>query len=80
MTREEQAQLCALLAELRFDIGRITINQPDNKTFTDAITMINKIMSFCIMPDDIKVKKWKIKREMKRIKEVYYENKQKWFT
>lgn len=57
MTREEQAQLCALLAKLRFDIGRITINQPDNKTFTDAITMINKIMSICIMPENIKVKK-----------------------
>lgn len=57
MSREEQAQLCALLAKLRFDIGRITINQPDNKTFTDIISMINKIMSFCIMPDDIKVKK-----------------------
>lgn len=61
MTREEQAQLCALLAKLRFDIGRITINQPSHTEFMDSIEMINKIMSICIMPKKQKVK---VKKEM----------------
>lgn len=57
MNKEEQAQLCALLAKLRFELSKIIVNQPSHKEIMDSVEMINKIMSICIMPDNIKVKK-----------------------
>lgn len=57
MSREEESQLCALLAKLRFEIARIALNQPNVKEFDDEVEMINKIMSICILPENIKMKR-----------------------
>lgn len=59
MSREEQAQLCALLAKLRFELAKFVVdNSKSNsiKDFNTEIDMINKIMSICILPENVKVK------------------------
>lgn len=59
MSREEQAQLCALLAKLRFELARFSVARSKSnsiKGFNTEIDMINKIMSICILPEDVKVK------------------------
>ena len=59
MSREEQSQLCALLAKLRFELAKFAVASSSSnriKDFNDEIEMINKIMSICILPENVKVK------------------------
>lgn len=61
MNREEQAQLCALLAKLRFELARFSVarsksDSSSSKDFNTEIDMINRIMSICILPETVKVK------------------------
>lgn len=59
MSREEQAQLCALLAKLRFELAKFVVSSSKSnsiKDFNTEIDMINKIMSICILPENVKVK------------------------
>ena len=59
MSREEQAQLCALLAKLRFELAKFAVASSKSnsiKDFNTEIDMINKIMSICILPENVKVK------------------------
>ena len=59
MSREEQAQLCSLLAKLRFELAKfvaVGLNSNSSKDFNTEIDMINKIMSICILPENMKVK------------------------
>lgn len=59
MSSEEQSQLCALLAKLRFELAKFVVASPSSnsiKDFNDEIEMINKIMSICILPENVKVK------------------------
>ena len=59
MSREEQAQLCALLAKLRFELAKFVVDSSKSnsiKDFNTEIDMINKIMSICILPEKVKVK------------------------
>lgn len=59
MSREEQAQLCSLLAKLRFELVKLiyTSSKPNIiKDFNTEIDMINKIMSICILSENVKVK------------------------
>ena len=59
MSREEQAQLCSLLAKLRFELAKfvgVSPNSNSSKDFNTEIDMINKIMSICILPENMKVK------------------------
>lgn len=59
MSREEQSQLCALLAKLRFELVKFVVASPSSnsiKDLNDEIEMINKIMSICILPENVKVK------------------------
>lgn len=60
MSREEQAQLCALLAKLRFELVRFSVahskSNSSSKDFNTEIDMINRIMSICILPETVKVK------------------------
>lgn len=60
MNREEQAQLCALLAKLRFELARFSVvrskSNSSSKDFNTEIDMINRIMSICILPETVKVK------------------------
>lgn len=60
MSREEQAQLCALLAKLRFELARFSVarakSNSSSEDFNTKIDMINRIMSICILPETVKVK------------------------
>lgn len=57
MSREEQSQLCALLAKLRFDLAKLAGSSSSHiKDFDTEIDMINRIMSICILPENVKVK------------------------
>lgn len=59
MSREEQAQLCALLAKLRFELAKFigASSEPNSvEDLNTEIDMINKIMSICILPENVKVK------------------------
>ena len=59
MSREEQAQLCALLAKLRFELAKFVVASSKSNSVEDLnteIDMINKIMSICILPENVKVK------------------------
>ena len=59
MSREEQAQLCALLAKLRFELAKFVVDSSKSNSVEDLnteIDMINKIMSICILPENVKVK------------------------
>lgn len=56
MSREEQAQLCALLAKLRFDLAKFVVGSNNIKKFDTEIEMINRVMSICILPENVKVK------------------------
>lgn len=59
MSREEQSQLCALLAKLRFELAKFVVDSSSSNSIKDLdneIEMINKIMSICILPENVKVK------------------------
>lgn len=59
MSREEQAQLCALLAKLRFELAKFVVVGSKSNSIEDLnteIDMINKIMSICILLENVKVK------------------------
>lgn len=59
MNKEEQSQLCALLAKLRFELAKLVVDSSNPniiKDFNTEIDMINKIMSICILPENVKVK------------------------
>lgn len=50
MSREEQSQLCALLAKLRFDLAKLAGSSSSHiKDFDTEIDMINRIMSICVL-------------------------------
>ena len=51
MSREEQAQLCALLAKLRFDLAKLAVSSSSHiKDYSTEIEMINTLMSICMIP------------------------------
>ena len=51
MSREEQAQLCALLAKLRFELAKLAVSSSSHvKDYSTEIDMITKIMSICMVP------------------------------
>lgn len=59
MSREEQAQLCALLAKLRFELAKLVVDSSNpniTKDLDTEIDMINKIMSICLLPESVKLK------------------------
>ena len=50
MSREEQSQLCALLAKLRYDLAKLAVSSSSHiKDYNTKIEMINTLMSICMI-------------------------------
>ncbi len=58
MNKNEQAQLCMLLAKMRYDIMKLITDNIHNKTFVskqdEILSAINKVISYSYIDGNIK--------------------------
>lgn len=58
MNKNEQAQLCMLLAKMRYDIMKLITDNVHNKTFVskqdEILSAINKVISYSYIDGNIK--------------------------